>query len=133
MQTQQLRRVHDRGEGVAQFVAEHRQELVLAARFVGQLSGLFGDPLLHRHALGDIANVALSDEPLLLVIDVGDHFDLDLLAALLPERQVLVTEILGPPQLAQGFLALVNIVEHADLMQFLAQQVGAIATGEIGR
>ena len=112
-------------------MAEHRQELVLAARFVGQLSGLFGDPLLHRHALGDIANIALRDEPLLLVIDVEDHLYLYLLATQLTERKVLITEILGPLQLAQGFLAFVKVVEHADLVQSLAQQIGALATGEV--
>jgi len=88
-------------------VRQHRQKFVLAARFAGQLLSLLGDALLQRNALGNVADVALGDQSLVLVIDVGDDFDLGALAVQTSDRQMFVAQIFSPQQLADRLLAIV--------------------------
>ena len=97
LEPQQVHGVADRGQRVAQLVGEHRQELVLAAVQVGQGLGLLPDLLLQPAALGDVADVALDDQPVVLLVDVADELDLDRLAALVLQRQVLVADVAVRP------------------------------------
>ena len=53
--------IEDGGQGIAKFVAEHRQELVLAAVQVGQRRRLLLRQSLQAAAFGDVPDVALND------------------------------------------------------------------------
>ena len=72
--------VEDGGEGVAEFVREHRQELVLAAVQVGQRRRLLLRLPLQAAAFGDVPDVALDDLVVVLLVDVADELDFDLAA-----------------------------------------------------
>ena len=81
------------GKGVAELVAEHRQELVLAAVEVRQFCRLLLRLPLQAAAFADVPNVALRDVPVIHLIDVADELDLGLLAVLGLERQVVVADV----------------------------------------
>ena len=72
---------------------EHRQELVLAAVQVGQRFRLLLRLPLQAAAFADVSNVALSDGPVIHLIDVADELDFGPLAVFGFERQVVVADI----------------------------------------
>ena len=71
---EQVDRGQDRGQGVAQLVREHRQELVAAAVGGHQLLGAGPQPLLHQLALGQVAH-HLDESAIraVLVADTHEH------------------------------------------------------------
>src|ERR1017187_1660825 len=81
LKPKQLHSVQDGGKGIAEFVTEHRQELVLATAEVRQLCQQVLRLPLQAAAFADVPNVALSDAPVIPTgIDVADKLDLGLLA-----------------------------------------------------
>jgi hypothetical protein len=77
LQTQQLNGVGNRSQWTSQFMAEHRQKLILAKMQIGQLRGLYLQQLLQTAAFCDVANVALNDLMIAFSISVGDNFYFD--------------------------------------------------------
>src|SRR5580765_1619280 len=74
-------------------------------------------------ALGDVPNVALGDLLLIHLVNVADELDLYSLPALGCERQVIVADIAFLLQLFERHSAGCNILEEANLPQFLAHQL----------
>ncbi len=78
--------VGDGSKRVAEFVGQHRQELVLAAVQIGQRFSLLRYLLLQAPPFADVPNVTLSDGPVIHLIDVADELDFGPLAVLGFER-----------------------------------------------
>jgi len=77
-QTEKMHCVGDGGEWVAEFMTEHRQELVLAAVQVGQRFRLFLQIPFQAATFADVTDVALCDVPAIHLIDVADELDFGL-------------------------------------------------------
>ncbi len=123
LQTHQLQGIEDRRQRIAQLVREHGQELVLAAVEVGHGDALLPGLPLEPAAHGDVADIALNDVAGVRAVGVADELHLHVGAAARLERQVLVADVAGLPQLPEGRLAGSDVIEQADLPEFLAQQL----------
>ena len=93
LQAQEKNGIEDGGKRVAKFMAEHRQEFILAAVQVGQRRRLLLRQSLQAAAFGDVTDVALNDLVMVLRIDVADELDFDLLPASAFQRQVFVADV----------------------------------------
>ena len=117
-------------EGRAHLVAERGEEHVLGA--VGVL-GLHAQELLvgevcvafvlEAFAVGDVADVALDDRAVVLLIHVGDHLDGVLAAVAVEQRLILIPDRAAFLESFHGGLALGLVVEHADLPKLLADEM----------
>ena len=121
---QQDRGIQDRRERIAKFMAEHRQKFVFAAVQVGQRGGLLLQSVVANSApFRDIADVALNDRTLALLVDIADEFDFDLVPASAFQGEMLVANVAPFLQFAIGRAALVNVAKKSDLPQLLAQEL----------
>ena len=123
LETKEMHGIEDRGQGIAEFMGQHRQEFVLAAVKVGQRFRLLLRLPLQAAAFGDVPNVALNDASVVHLIDVADELDFDLPPVFGFERQMLVADIALLLQFSESGLTRLDISEQTDLPQFLAQEL----------
>ncbi len=123
LEPEEMHGVEDGGQGVAELVREHCQELVLATMQVGQRRRLRPGLALHPAPLRDVPDVALGHPPVAHRVEVADELDLHLLPALGPQGEVLVADVALRQELPVGGQARLLVVEQADLPELLAQEV----------
>ena len=123
VQAQEKSGIEDGSEGVTKFMAEHRQELILAAVQVGERRRLLLRQSLEAAAFGDVTDVALNDLVVVLSIDVADELDFDLVPACAFQRQILVADVALLLQFPVNGAALFDVSEQANLPKFLAQEL----------
>ncbi len=108
--------IDDSSQGVAELVAEHRQEFVLPPRDLPQR--LF-DPLAFR----DVTDVALNSLMMAFLIDVADEFHLPMHTVRVFEWQVLIADVAHLLQFGKSRFAQCDVPKQADLPQFLPREV----------
>jgi len=74
----------------------------------------------------------LDDGAIILLIEIGHHFNFLMAPALAFERQVLVTDFAVAFEVLEHFLARGAILEQTDLKQFLADQLVTRIAQQLG-
>jgi hypothetical protein len=127
----QMHGVDDRRKRAAKLMAEHGQEFVFTVIEFHQRFGLFLYLALEPSAFGNVANVALCDLDASGHVGVADELDVHRAACLVSSGQVFVTDVALLLQRSECGSIGIDVGEHADLPELLAQEIGARATKQL--
>lgn len=124
LKTQQLHGVGNRGQRVAEFMTDYRQELVLAAMQVDQRLGFLLRLFFQLAAFGDVSNLALNDFVMIFPVSAANHFDLDPQQPLAGfQWQMFVSNVSIVLVCSDSCFVGRFFVGQADLPEFLAQEM----------
>src|SRR4030095_7733226 len=112
---------------VAQFVAEHGEEFVLAPVFIGQRT-----VLVAQTALPDAAYIALRHQTAVFAVHVAHELDGNRFTRGAVQRQMIVLNVTFTAQLSECGLVFPDVLEEADLPEFLADEVTALEPDQLG-
>ena len=123
LKLQELHRIDNRGQWIAQFVTEHRQKLVFSPVEFRKRGRLLLHLPLQAAAFSDIPDIALNDFVVVLTVGIGDDLDLDSQSFVCFQRQVIVTNVSRVLKSSHSLFVGRFVAEQTDLPQFPADEM----------